>query len=233
MNEWFLEGKRRARRARQFRDVMVIKWARGGSLVPLINLLLSREELSPKVRSFVADFLEGKVNLPKHRPSADLWGDFHHFRRVFELEQEGWKRTAAVTQVATEFRCCQRTVQTSLSKWGPALNAVVEAGRRVRRVVELENEGWQRADACSKAAKDFGCQLRRVQRSVSDFADRQAERVWDLEDEGIERAEAVRQTANECSCTELTVLSSLAEVELKHKAKGRKLHNRGASRSRK
>jgi len=218
---WFLEGVRMARRTRRHRDRVVIHYAKEGDLLPLIGLMRSGEELSPKVRSLVADLLEGKVKRPKHRPSKlEAWSDeLGQLGRLLELESEGWKRTAAVKQVATEFFCSVRTVQTSLSDW--KLNEIEAGCRHIKRIRELEMEGWERTAAVTQVATEFCCSERTVQTSVSKWEERHMERVLDLESEGWKRTEAVSQVATEVGCSERTVQTSLSRCKLKQIEKRR------------
>jgi hypothetical protein len=116
--------------------------AEEGNLFPLIGLLRSDGELSPKVRSLIADLLDGKLKRPKHRPRGMKEDDVMRcVGRVMNLESEGWKRTAAVAQVAKESGRSVRTVQICLAQWQPLLNQATERNRHQRRVSELESQG--------------------------------------------------------------------------------------------
>lgn len=182
-----------------------------GDFLPLIELLRSDQVLSAEVRSLIADLLERKLKRPRRRPRGMKDDDvMERVGRIMQLESEGWKRTAAVAQVAKESNCSVRTVQTSLAQWQPLLNQAIERTGHQRRVSELEGQGWKRAEALAQVAAEFGCSQRKVRRSVSRLGSFKKQRVLDLEDQGWGRTAAVAQVAKEYGCDEREVQSALS-----------------------
>jgi len=89
-----------------------------GNLEPLIEALRA-ENYSLEARALAADFLEGKLKLPMHRPRSKSSSDLvWPAKRVFELEQAGVPRKNAVADVAAELNCSKRSVQKSLAFCG-------------------------------------------------------------------------------------------------------------------
>jgi hypothetical protein len=89
-----------------------------GDFTALANKLRSGAEISQEVRNLLADILEGNLKRPKHRPRG-LATDERHFKiakRVREMENEGWKQDAAISQATGEFQVKVSTVKTSLRK---------------------------------------------------------------------------------------------------------------------
>jgi hypothetical protein len=64
------------------------------------------------------------VKRPNRRPQKPI--DNKAGARVIELEREGWKRTAAVRQVAEEHKCSERTVQKALARHNALLQELFE-----------------------------------------------------------------------------------------------------------
>ena len=100
-------------------DPAIVVWAEHGDLAPLLWLLRSDKEISPKIRALIADLLERKMKRPKSRPQTEntLWEERRRANLVMLLERDGWsKRTAAVAQAAEALGCSEKAVQESLRK---------------------------------------------------------------------------------------------------------------------
>lgn len=100
-------------------DPAIVVWAEHGDLAPLLWLLRSDKEISPKIRALIADLLEGKMKLPKSRPQTEkiLWEERRRASLVMLLERDGWsKRTAAVAKAAEALGCSKKAVQEALRK---------------------------------------------------------------------------------------------------------------------
>src|SRR5262249_17455860 len=93
--------------------------AHEGDFSPLIKLLRDGCELNADRRNLIITILEGKVGKkPSHRRSTrkTLKRQSDIAAKVRELEDKGWKTTAAVKQAQSEFDCSDTTVRDALKR---------------------------------------------------------------------------------------------------------------------
>jgi hypothetical protein len=166
-------------------DYIIFRSAHEKNYNPLIELLRSGAELTPRHRDLLAKILEGKITRPAHRKAKtlrDLQRTMDIAKRVRTLEADECKQIAAIAQAADEFCCSVSTVKTALRNDRAAQDARVfiktlfSTAKSLRLEGNLKSAGgllFDLQDAFSAVYAEAG--LKRWRKP----------RVWDADEELI------------------------------------------------